>query len=80
MADHRERLGCVVLGVGAVFDMLAGRQRVAPGWMQRAGLEWVYRLALEPRRLWRRYARHNARFVVLAGAEGMRRRRTVGRG
>jgi N-acetylglucosaminyldiphosphoundecaprenol N-acetyl-beta-D-mannosaminyltransferase len=65
MAAHRGRMSCVMVGVGAVFDMLAGRQRVAPRWMQRAGLEWTYRLALEPRRLWRRYAHHNLRFLLL---------------
>jgi N-acetylglucosaminyldiphosphoundecaprenol N-acetyl-beta-D-mannosaminyltransferase len=65
MIAHRDRLGCTMLGVGAAFDMIAGRVAVAPRWMQHAGLEWVFRLALEPKRLWRRYARHNARFVAL---------------
>lgn len=63
MADHRDRLGCALVGVGAAFDFLAGRKAQAPGWMQRAGLEWLFRLAHEPRRLWRRYAVHNPRFV-----------------
>jgi len=66
MMEHRERLACVMLGVGAAFDMVAGVVGVAPPWMQRAGLEWVFRLVREPRRLWRRYTRHNGRFVVLA--------------
>jgi N-acetylglucosaminyldiphosphoundecaprenol N-acetyl-beta-D-mannosaminyltransferase len=77
MLAHRERLACVMIGVGAAFDMLAGFAGVAPRWMQRAGLEWVYRFAQEPRRLWRRYALHNGRFVALVvgrrfGAHGAR--------
>lgn len=63
MAAHRDRLGCAMLGVGAAFDFIAGRKAHAPRWMQAAGLEWTFRLATEPRRLWRRYARHNPRFV-----------------
>jgi N-acetylglucosaminyldiphosphoundecaprenol N-acetyl-beta-D-mannosaminyltransferase len=54
----------VMVGVGAAFDFLAGRKRQAPRWMQGAGLEWVYRLAQEPRRLWRRYLVGNPRFVM----------------
>jgi N-acetylglucosaminyldiphosphoundecaprenol N-acetyl-beta-D-mannosaminyltransferase len=45
----------VAMGVGCVFDLLAGVANRAPGWMQTAGLEWAYRLGREPRRLWRRY-------------------------
>jgi len=63
MAAHRERLPLVMLGVGAAFDFYAGRVRQAPGWMQAAGLEWLFRLIVEPRRLWRRYLIHNPRFV-----------------
>jgi N-acetylglucosaminyldiphosphoundecaprenol N-acetyl-beta-D-mannosaminyltransferase len=55
MAAHRGRVNGVMIGVGAAFDFLAGTIRRAPAWMQRAGLEWLYRLAMEPRRLWRRY-------------------------
>ena len=59
MAAHREALTALVLvGVGAAFDYLSGRRRQAPRWVQRSGLEWLYRLASEPRRLWRRYARY----------------------
>lgn len=65
MAAHRGRLPCVMLGVGAAFDFLAGSKPQAPRWMMRAGLEWVFRLATEPRRLWKRYLKHNPRFVVL---------------
>jgi N-acetylglucosaminyldiphosphoundecaprenol N-acetyl-beta-D-mannosaminyltransferase len=75
MADHRDRLDAAVLvGVGAAFDFLAGRIRQAPRWVQRSGLEWLYRLASEPRRLWRRYARY-PRFIWLVALEtaGLRR-------
>jgi N-acetylglucosaminyldiphosphoundecaprenol N-acetyl-beta-D-mannosaminyltransferase len=65
MAAMRDRLEAPVLaGVGAAFDFHAGIVPQAPPWMQRHGLEWTYRLAREPRRLWRRYARYNPRFVV----------------
>src|SRR5919107_4095843 len=65
MALMRGRLEAPVLGgVGAAFDFHAGTLPQAPPWMQRAGLEWSYRLAREPRRLWRRYARYNPRFVA----------------
>jgi N-acetylglucosaminyldiphosphoundecaprenol N-acetyl-beta-D-mannosaminyltransferase len=64
MARMRERLDAPVLvGVGAAFDFHAGLVPQAPDWMQQIGLEWVYRLAHEPRRLWRRYLRYNPRFV-----------------
>src|SRR6201995_4094712 len=53
----------VLIGVGAAFDFLAGLVPQAPPWLQRFGLEWAYRLAHEPRRLWRRYLRYNPRFV-----------------
>jgi N-acetylglucosaminyldiphosphoundecaprenol N-acetyl-beta-D-mannosaminyltransferase len=65
MASHKGRVNAVMLGVGAAFDFLSGVKSQAPAWMQRAGLEWVFRLASEPRRLWRRYAYHNPRFVAL---------------
>jgi N-acetylglucosaminyldiphosphoundecaprenol N-acetyl-beta-D-mannosaminyltransferase len=65
MAAMRERLEAPVLvGVGAAFDFLAGLVPQAPRWMQSLGLEWAFRLAQEPRRLWRRYLRYNPRFVT----------------
>jgi N-acetylglucosaminyldiphosphoundecaprenol N-acetyl-beta-D-mannosaminyltransferase len=65
MARMRPRLSTPVLvGVGAAFDFHAGLIPQAPDWMQRLGLEWVFRLAQEPRRLWRRYLRYNPRFVT----------------
>lgn len=63
MAARRDVLPLVQLGVGAAFDFHAGRVRQAPPWLQAMGLEWAFRLAMEPRRLMRRYARHNPRFV-----------------
>jgi len=51
------------VAVGAAFDFAAGTRRVAPNWVQRAGLEWLFRLASEPRRLWRRYVFGNVQFV-----------------
>jgi N-acetylglucosaminyldiphosphoundecaprenol N-acetyl-beta-D-mannosaminyltransferase len=54
----------VLIGVGAAFDIHAGLLRQAPGWMQRNGLEWLFRLAVEPRRLWKRYLSNNPRFVA----------------
>src|SRR5690606_15472525 len=72
MARHRGRLQAVMVGVGAAFDFIAGRKRQAPPWMQQAGLEWAFRLATEPRRLWRRYLYHNPRFVTLFGLQLLR--------
>lgn len=54
----------VILCAGAAFDFVAGVKRRAPKWMQRVGLEWMYRLASEPRRLWRRYLVGNPKFVL----------------
>ncbi len=65
MAAHWGKVSAVMLGVGAAFDFLAGVKPQAPAWMQRAGLEWLFRLASEPRRLAPRYLRQNPRFVTL---------------
>lgn len=65
MRRRRGTVRAVMLGVGAAFDFLAGTKRQAPRWMMRLGLEWLFRLASEPRRLWRRYLRHNPRFLAL---------------
>jgi N-acetylglucosaminyldiphosphoundecaprenol N-acetyl-beta-D-mannosaminyltransferase len=64
MQDHRDRVHAVMIGVGAAFDYHAGTLPRAPAWMQRFGLEWVHRLAHEPRRLWRRYLVTNTVFTV----------------
>jgi N-acetylglucosaminyldiphosphoundecaprenol N-acetyl-beta-D-mannosaminyltransferase len=55
----------VLLGVGAAFDFHSGLKKQAPRWMQRNGLEWLFRLATEPRRLGRRYLVNNPLFVLL---------------
>ena len=65
MAAHAHRIDAgVLIGVGAAFDIHAGLTRQAPHWMQRSGLEWAFRLAQEPRRLWRRYLYNNPRFLA----------------
>ncbi len=69
MGSHKGRVKAVMLGVGVAFDFLAGVKPQAPVWLQRAGLEWLFRLATEPRRLWRRYAYHNPRFVALLAGQ-----------
>jgi exopolysaccharide biosynthesis WecB/TagA/CpsF family protein len=67
--SQRERLPMPILCVGAAFDFHAGTLAQAPSWMQRRGLEWVFRLSKEPRRLWRRYARAVPLFVFLLGRQ-----------
>lgn len=76
MAAMRDRLDAPVLvGVGAAFDFHAGLVPQAPNWMQSTGLEWAYRLAHEPRRLWKRYMRYNPRFVTGFARQYARHRR-----
>jgi N-acetylglucosaminyldiphosphoundecaprenol N-acetyl-beta-D-mannosaminyltransferase len=65
MAQHRGRVHAVMLGVGAAFDFIAGTKAQAPRWMMKIGMEWFFRLVTEPRRLWKRYLKHNPRFVLL---------------
>lgn len=67
MAAHRGAIDAVMIGVGAAFDYHAGTLRRAPLWMQRRGLEWLHRLASDPRRLWRRYVVTNTLFVLRVG-------------
>jgi N-acetylglucosaminyldiphosphoundecaprenol N-acetyl-beta-D-mannosaminyltransferase len=77
MARHRHRLSApALIGVGAAFDFHAGLVRQAPRWLQRSGLEWAFRLAMEPRRLGKRYLRNNPAFLALLAAErlGLTRR------
>ncbi len=74
MGEHRGRVKAVMLGVGAAFDYHAGRIRRAPAWMQKAGLEWAYRLFQEPRRLWRRYAVNNPLFILRLARQVLRER------
>lgn len=67
MALHRPLLNVpVIVGVGAAFDLLTGRIRQAPAALQRMGIEWLFRLAMEPRRLFWRYLRNNPAFLVRA--------------
>jgi N-acetylglucosaminyldiphosphoundecaprenol N-acetyl-beta-D-mannosaminyltransferase len=76
MAQHVVRLDAPVLvGVGAAFDFHAGLKRQAPRGMQRSGLEWMFRLATEPRRLAGRYFKNNPRFILRAAAQQMGLRR-----
>ena len=66
MAAHVDSLpGTVMVGVGAAFDFHADLLRQAPAWMQRNGLEWLFRLVVEPKRLWRRYVLETPRFLPL---------------
>jgi N-acetylglucosaminyldiphosphoundecaprenol N-acetyl-beta-D-mannosaminyltransferase len=80
MAAMRSRLSAPVLvGIGAAFDFHAGLVPQAPSWLQALGMEWAFRLAHEPRRLWRRYARYNPRFVYgFVRQYARHRRRDIG--
>jgi N-acetylglucosaminyldiphosphoundecaprenol N-acetyl-beta-D-mannosaminyltransferase len=72
---HRQHLEVpVIMGVGGSFDVLAGFIRRAPRWAQRLGLEWFWRLLMEPRKLWKRYLTTNTQFIWLAGREVVARR------
>lgn len=72
MHEHKDRLGVpVMVGVGAAFDMLSGRRRQAPRWMREHGLEWLFRLLQEPRRLWRRYLICGSQFVAYLVLESL---------
>jgi len=80
MHAHRDRvMAPVMIGVGAAFDFLAGLKRQAPRWMQRSGLEWSFRLATEPKRLWRRYLINNPWFVWEVFRQSVGLRRSEGR-
>lgn len=66
MQEARSALpGVALIGVGAAFDFIAGTKKEAPAWIQRAGLEWLFRLSQEPRRLWRRYIVNNPAYALL---------------
>lgn len=69
MASMRGKLPCAMIGVGAAFDYYAGSLSEAPRWMQHFAMEWLYRLAHEPRRLWKRYFLTNTLFLVAAPLE-----------
>jgi N-acetylglucosaminyldiphosphoundecaprenol N-acetyl-beta-D-mannosaminyltransferase len=73
LARYREQLGVrFVMGVGGSIDILAGRRRRAPRWMQRTGLEWLFRLLQDPRRLAKRYLVGNTQFMFLVLRERLR--------
>ena len=74
VAQHRGVLPVPMLAVGAAFDYIAGNLRRPPACMQRAGLEWLFRLSQEPRRLFRRYLVHNSLFCLLLAREAFRKR------
>jgi N-acetylglucosaminyldiphosphoundecaprenol N-acetyl-beta-D-mannosaminyltransferase len=76
MAAHAGRLhAAAMIGVGAAFDFHAGLKPQAPRWLQRAGLEWLFRTFCEPRRLGARYLKNNPRFLALIALQllGLRR-------
>jgi N-acetylglucosaminyldiphosphoundecaprenol N-acetyl-beta-D-mannosaminyltransferase len=77
MAEHRGKIGAVMIGVGAAFDFHAGVVSRSPRWMSNAGLEWLHRLCSEPGRLWRRYLVTNTLFCLLALREFFRERYRV---
>jgi exopolysaccharide biosynthesis WecB/TagA/CpsF family protein len=70
--EFREALGMPILSVGAAFPFLAGMVPQAPLWMQDAGLEWLFRLVIEPRRLWRRYVYLNPAYLFLVALQALR--------
>ncbi len=76
MSQHRDLLNVpVMVGVGAAFDFIAGTKKQAPRWMQRSGLEWIFRLCSEPGRLWRRYLIGNTKFIWFLLLDVTKRRR-----
>jgi N-acetylglucosaminyldiphosphoundecaprenol N-acetyl-beta-D-mannosaminyltransferase len=74
MARQQGRLQAVAIGVGAAFAFHSGEVRQAPLWMMAAGLEWLYRLAVEPKRLWKRYFINNPAFILLFGVQLLRQK------
>ena len=73
MSAHRGSVNAVMIGVCAAFDYHAGTIKRAPLWMQHNGLEWLYRLVSEPRRLWKRYLVTNSIFIGLFLRESIQR-------
>lgn len=72
IAQHRDQLPGVLMGVGAAFSFHSGQVSQAPRWMMKAGLEWLYRFCQEPRRLWRRYLVNNPLFLIRFGGQWVR--------
>jgi N-acetylglucosaminyldiphosphoundecaprenol N-acetyl-beta-D-mannosaminyltransferase len=76
MSSHLDLLDVpVMIGIGAAFDLISGKVRQSPRWIQRSGFEWLYRLIQEPRRLWKRYLKNNPLFVgrMILQLTGLRR-------
>lgn len=76
MARQQDKLNAVMIGVGAAFSFHSGEVSQAPRWMMAWGLEWLYRLAMEPTRLWQRYLINNPAFLILFGWQLLRSRRS----
>lgn len=77
MAEHKGKLNCVSIGVGAVFDFLAGEKKQAPYIFQKTGMEWAFRFASEPKRLWKRYLKLNPKFLWLLTTNQFRKQKTI---
>jgi N-acetylglucosaminyldiphosphoundecaprenol N-acetyl-beta-D-mannosaminyltransferase len=73
MASMRGRVNAIMIGIGAALPVLVGEQKRAPFWMQKAGLEWLYRLKQEPRRLFKRYLITNTAFILLILQEKLKK-------
>ena len=76
MCAHKDRTKAVMLGVGASFDFFAGNVKESPEWLGKLGLEWLFRLTQEPKRLWRRYLILNPRFMWLAAKQLLSKQRS----
>jgi exopolysaccharide biosynthesis WecB/TagA/CpsF family protein len=76
VSQHLNKIDCVMMAVGAAFDFCAGTLKKAPLWMQKSGLEWFYRLCMEPRRLWKRYLFTNSIFIYLFIKEALKPKST----
>lgn len=74
MAEMKGRIPAVMLGIGGALPVLVGQQNRAPKWMQKNSLEWLYRLAQEPRRLFKRYLTTNSKFIYLITKEKLRKK------
>lgn len=68
-SNNLGKIDAVLVSVGAAFDFHSGRVKQAPSWVQTIGMEWVFRLIMEPSRLWKRYLKHNPRFLVLVAKQ-----------
>ena len=74
MAEMKGKIPAIMLGIGGALPVLVGQQKRAPQWMQKSSLEWLYRLAQEPRRLFKRYFTTNTKFIYLITKEILRKK------